>query len=62
MRRLALGTLSTLLVALVPSAVHASGGDDEIRRSGTCKAGTATWEMRVRWDDDQRLEEGRGGP
>ena len=55
MRRLALGALAALLLALVPSGVSASG-DDEVRRSGSCKGGGSTWDLRVRGDDDQRIE------
>jgi hypothetical protein len=55
-RKLALGTLVAVVLALVPSSVSASGGDDEVRKGGTCKLGGATWDMRVRTDDDQRIE------
>lgn len=52
--RLLLGTVATLVVAGLPSAVSASG-DDEVRKNGSC-TGTARWEMRARWDDDGRIE------
>ena len=49
-----LGTVAALLAAGLPSSVSASG-DDEARRGGSCK-GTADWEMRATWDDDNRIE------
>jgi hypothetical protein len=51
--RLLLGTVAALLVAGFPSSVSAS--DDEVRKGGSC-SGSADWEMRARWDDDNRIE------
>jgi hypothetical protein len=53
--RLLIGAVATLVVAGLPSSVSASGGDDEVRKGGSC-TGTASWEMRARWDDDNRIE------
>lgn len=54
---LVLGVVAALLVVMLPSGAGASGGDDdEVRKSGSCKGGSSTWDMRVRWDDDRRLE------
>jgi len=52
--RLVLGTVAALLVAGLPSSVSASD-DDEVRKGGSCSGG-ADWEMRARWDDDNRIE------
>ena len=51
--RLVLGTAAAVLIAMVPSSVSAS--DDEVRREGSC-SGKADWEMRAKWDDDERIE------
>jgi osmotically-inducible protein OsmY len=51
-RRL-LGTAAVVIIATIPSSVSAS--DDEVRRSGSCSA-KASWEMRAKWDDDERIE------
>jgi hypothetical protein len=48
---LAIGSLA--LLAGPPSV--ASGGDDEVRQSGSC-TGTADWEVRAKADDDLRIE------
>ena len=48
---LAIGSLA--LVAVPPSV--ASGGDDEVRQSGSC-TGTADWEVRAKAEDDLRIE------
>jgi hypothetical protein len=32
-----------------------ASGDDEVRKGGSCSGG-ADWEMRARWDDDNRIE------
>ena len=53
MRRLLLGTAAAVIVALIPSGAGAS--DDEVRRSGSC-SGTSDWEMRAKWDSEQRIE------
>ena len=53
-RRLVLGTVLGVVLAAAPSSVRASD-DHEVRKSGSC-SGTATWEMRARWDDDARIE------
>ena len=52
--RLVLGMVAALLVVGLPSSVSASD-DDEVRQSGSC-SGTSDWEMRARWDDDNRIE------
>jgi hypothetical protein len=51
--RLVLGTAAAVMIAMVPSSVSAS--DDEVRREGSC-SGKADWEMRAKWDDDERIE------
>ena len=51
--RLVLGAVAALLVVMLPSSVSASGGDDEVRKTGSCKGGSSTWEMRARWDDNR---------
>jgi hypothetical protein len=51
--RLIAGGATAVVVAMVPASVSASG--DEVRRSGSC-SGKASWEMRAKWDDDQRIE------
>jgi len=51
--RLLLGTVLGIVLAATPSGVRAS--DNEVRRSGPC-SGTAHWEVRAKWDDDQRIE------
>jgi hypothetical protein len=50
---LVLGTAAAGMIAMVPSGVSAS--DDDVRRSGSCSA-KADWEMRAKWDDDERIE------
>lgn len=52
--RLVLGVVAALLAAGLPSSVSASD-DDEVRKAGSCSGG-AGWEMRARWDDDNRIE------
>jgi hypothetical protein len=51
--RLVLGTVLGVVLAATPSSVRAS--DYEVRKSGSC-SGKANWEMRARWDDDERIE------
>ena len=51
--RLVLGTAAAVIIAMVPTSVSAS--DDEVRRGGSC-SGSSDWEMRAKWDDDQRIE------
>jgi hypothetical protein len=51
--KLVLGTAAAILIAMVPSSVGAS--DDDVRRSGSCER-KADWEMRAKWDDDERIE------
>jgi hypothetical protein len=51
--RLALGAAAAVVLAALPSSVSAS--DDEVRHSGSC-SGKARWEVRAKWDDDQRIE------
>jgi hypothetical protein len=46
--------VAALVVAGLPSSVSASD-DDEVRKGGPC-TGTASWDMRARWDDDNRIE------
>ena len=51
--RLVLGTAAAVLIAMV--AVER----ERVRRRGTPEgscSGTAGWEMRAKWDDDQRIE------
>jgi hypothetical protein len=45
----------SLAFVAVPPSVHASEGDDEVRRSGSC-SGSADWEVRAKADDDLRIE------
>ena len=51
--RLVLGTVLAVVLAATPSSARAS--DTEVRKSGSC-SGKAGWEMRARWDDDNRIE------
>jgi hypothetical protein len=51
--RLIAGAAAAAVIAMVPTSVSASG--DEVRRSGSC-SGKASWEMRAKWDDDDRIE------
>jgi hypothetical protein len=51
--RLLLGTAAAAVATMVPTSVSAS--DDEVRRTGACSGG-ASWEMRAKWDDDERIE------
>jgi hypothetical protein len=46
-------TAAAAILAAVPSSVAAS--DDEVRRTGSC-TGMSDWEMRAKWDDDERIE------
>jgi hypothetical protein len=54
--RLVLGAVAALLVVMVPSGVSASGDDDEVDKSGSCRGGSSTWEVRAGWDSDHRIE------
>ncbi len=51
--RLVLGTAAAVMIAMLPSSVSAS--DDDVRREGSC-SGKAGWEMRAKWDSDERIE------
>jgi hypothetical protein len=53
--RLAAFALALTAVLATPGSGSASGGDDEVQMSGSC-SGTATWELRARSEDDQRIE------
>ena len=48
-----IGAAAAVVIAMHPSSGSAS--DDEVRKSGSC-SGTADWEMRAKWDDDERIE------
>ena len=48
-----IGAATAVVIAVLPSSGNAS--DDEVRRSGSCSR-TADWEMRAKWDDDERIE------
>jgi hypothetical protein len=47
-------TIGSLALVAVPPSV-ASGGDDEVRQSGSCTR-TADWEVRAKADEDLRIE------
>jgi hypothetical protein len=51
--RLLVGAATAAIVVMLPASVSAS--DDEVRKTGSCSR-TAGWEMRAKWDDDQRIE------
>ena len=51
--RLGLVAAAAAMIAMLPSSAGAS--DDEVRRSGSC-TGRSDWEMRAKWDDDERIE------
>jgi hypothetical protein len=51
--RLLIGAAAALIIATIPSSVGAS--DDEVRREGSC-SGKSDWEMRAKYDDDERIE------
>jgi hypothetical protein len=44
---------AAVIIATIPSSVSAS--DDEVRLGGSC-SGKSDWEMRAKWDDDERIE------
>jgi hypothetical protein len=56
-RTLVAVVLGTVTVLGLASSVSADGGDDddEVRLSGSCKAGSG-WEMRAKTDSDGRIE------
>ena len=47
------GAATAAMIVMLPASVSAS--DDEVRKTGSC-SGTAGWEMRAKWDDDERIE------
>jgi hypothetical protein len=51
--RLISGAAAAVVVTTIPASVSASDG--EVRRSGSC-SGKADWEMRAKWDEDERIE------